>query len=119
MSPSLYLSAREAVSSNPDLARHAIKCSPHHSKSSGFRDRFRISGMGIHRYKGVGILHDLIFFRYPIFIFSNTEKSQSYRTSIECLAINDTPAKWRFADGPLMARLYRYLSPYQPEKKNK
>ena len=69
MSSLLYLSAREAMSSNPDLARHAIKCSPHHSKSSGFRGRSRISGMGINRYKGVGILRDLIFLNIPLSFF--------------------------------------------------
>ena len=55
MSPTLHLSAREAMRSNPDLARLAIQCSPHHSKSSGLRGGSRISGTGVHIYKGVGV----------------------------------------------------------------
>ena len=32
-------------------------------------------------------------------------KSQSYRASIQCWTIINTPFKWRFASGPMMAHL--------------
>ena len=45
--------------------------------------------------------------------------SQNNQASIQCWAIIGTPAKRRFAGGPMMARFYRYLDPLSLKKEKK